>query len=156
MQYTLGARRTDRTTCWTEAGDRPLLDGNFAGHHSVIGGVRQRRTATKLKLRSPTFRLSTIFLLIAFVATDLWYFKPSAEDRRSETKLIETWEVRLTEARSATTETRLVQHSEHEIPGQVSKTDPVSRHLHTVKKILEIHFAIIKLLPADVAFHFCL
>jgi hypothetical protein len=122
----------------------------------VTRSVRQRRTATKLKLRSHTFRPSTIFLLIVFVATALWYLKPSAEDRRSEIKLIGTWEVPLTEARSATTETRLVQHSEHEIRCQVSRPAPVSRHLTTVKKILEIHFAITMLTPADVAFHFLL
>ncbi len=62
-----------------------------------------------------------------FVATVLWYLKPSAEDCRSEIKLIGTCEVRLTEAWSATTATRLVQHSEHET---------------TVKKILKIQFAI--------------
>ncbi len=88
----------------------------------------------KLKVRSPVFRLSTIVLLKAVVTTVLWYFKPSAEDRRSETKLIGTWKIRLTAARSATTETRLVQHNEHEIRGQVSKPDPVSRHLTTAQK----------------------
>ena len=77
-----------------------------------------------------------------FVATVLGYLKPSAEDRRSEIKLIGTWEVRLTEARSATTATRLVQHSEHEIRGQVSRPGPVSGPFTTVKKKLEIHFAI--------------
>ncbi len=76
------------------------------------------------KVTQSYFRLSSIFLLIAFVATVLWYVNPSAEDRRSETKLIGTLEVRLTEARSATTETRLVQHSEHEIQGQVQDLTP--------------------------------
>ncbi len=66
----------------------------------------------------------------------------SAVGRRSEIKLIGTWEVRLTEDRIATTATRLIQHSEHEIRGQVSRPGPVSRHLTTVRKILEIHFAI--------------
>ncbi len=108
----------------------------------VILIVRQQRTATKLKLRSHTFRPSTIFLLIVFVATVLWHLKTSAEDRRSEIKLIGTWEIRLTEDRIATTATRLIQHSEHEIRGQVSRPGPVSRHLTTVRKILEIHFVI--------------
>ncbi len=52
------------------------------GGNRVILAARQRRTASKLKLRSHTFRPSTIFLLKVFVATVLWYLKSSAEDRR--------------------------------------------------------------------------
>ncbi len=98
-------------------------------------------------LRSHTFRPSITLLLTLFVVTVLWYPKPSAEDRRSEiklaeTKLVGTREVRITEAWSVTTATRLVQHSEHEIRVQASRTGPVFRHLTTVKKLLEIQFAI--------------
>ncbi len=92
------------TSCSDHGSESPVLQQKTPTHQTsdLHGFFRQRRAATKLKLRIPTYRLSTIFLLIAFVATVLWYFKPSAEDRRSETKLIGTWEVRVTEARSAT------------------------------------------------------
>ncbi len=48
----------------------------------------------------------------------------------------------------------LVQHSEQEFRGQVSKPGLVSRHLSTVKKILEIHFAIAMLSAGCAAFSF--
>lgn len=87
----------------------------------------------KLKLRPFSVRLSTIFLLMVFVGIVLWFLTPSRADLQAESRLIGTWEVRLTATRDATTETRLVEYKESELVGTARRAS--NRHLGpTVRK----------------------
>jgi hypothetical protein len=109
---------------WNAIRTNPVLRGSSGGTTTLHNQatlvntiVRHSRNATKIRSSGLTFRLSAIFLLMAFVAIVLWWLTPSQEDRLSEKKLVGTWEVRLTASQSATTETRLVEYRENELVG---------------------------------------
>lgn len=81
----------------------------------------------KPELLPRSFRLSTIFLLMAFVGIIFWFLTPSRADLFAESKLIGIWEVRLTETLDATTETRSVEYLESELVGTARRV--YNRHM---------------------------
>lgn len=59
--------------------------------------------------RIRTFALRSIFIAMLGVALIMWWLTPKLEDRRAEKRLVGTWEVRLEEIRTPSTETRVVE-----------------------------------------------
>jgi hypothetical protein len=75
----------------------------------------------KIKLLPRSFRLSSLFLLMALVGVVIWLLTPWPADLLAEKKLLGTWEVRLTETWDPTTETRTVEYSEKDLVGMARR-----------------------------------